>query len=153
RISDEKRLSVLLDAFAQVRGVVPDARLVVVGDGPARAELESVAPPGTRFLGELRGDALADVYAAADLFCFPSTTATFGQVRLEAAASGRPVVASAAGGATELVDHETTGLLVAPDDPVDLARALVRLATAPDLRRQLGGNALERAHGRSWPAA
>ena len=88
----------LLEAFARVHARAPWTRLVIVGDGPARAELEATAPPGAAFVGEVRGEALARLYACADLFCFPSTTDTFGQVLLEAAASGLPSVAAAAGG-------------------------------------------------------
>ncbi|HEX7626552.1 MAG TPA: glycosyltransferase, partial [Gaiellaceae bacterium] len=128
----------------------PNARLAVVGDGPARAELEAAAPDGVTFLGELRGDALAQAYASADVFCFPSTTDTFGQVILEAAASGLPAVAAAAGGALELVGHRKTGLLVAPDDPAALAEALLELVDDVPFRLALGRRALAGAQSRSW---
>jgi glycosyltransferase involved in cell wall biosynthesis len=153
RISHEKRLSVLLDAFAQVRAGCPQARLLVVGDGPAREELELSAPPDVRFLGELRGVELANVYAAADVFCFPSTTDTFGQVMLEAAASGLPVVAAATGGASELVAHGETGLLVRPDDAAALAAALTQLLDDGVLCERLGAEGLVRARRRSWADA
>ena len=88
------------------------------------------------------------MYASADVFCFPSTTDTFGQVLLEAGASGLPVVAAAAGGALELVAHGYTGLLVTPADPHAFAGALVDLADSEPLRRRLGtggrSEALER---------
>ena len=99
RVSDEKRIDVLLEAFKLLRPSAPGARLLVVGDGPARARLEEGTPEGVAFLGELRGAALARIYASADVFCFPSTTDTFGQVILEAGASGLPTLAVAAGGA------------------------------------------------------
>ena len=153
RVSEEKRLGVLLDAFAQLRLRAPGARLAVVGDGPIRAALEDSAPPGVTFLGELHGPALADVYASADVFCFPSTTDTFGQVILEAAASGLPAVAAAAGGGLELVRHGRTGLLVPPEDPTALAHALAELAENETLRLALGARALEGARARSWDAA
>src|SRR5262249_24792170 len=70
RLSEEKRIRVLLEAFARVHVRAPETRLVIVGDGPARAELEAVAPSGTRFLGELRDDGLAQVFASSDVFCF-----------------------------------------------------------------------------------
>jgi len=153
RISHEKRLSILLDAFADVRARCPQARLLVVGDGPAREELEMSAPGDVRFLGELRGEELANVYAAADVFCFPSTTDTFGQVMLEAAASGLPVVAAEAGGASELVAHGETGLLVRPDDEAALAAALTQLLDDDVLRERLGAEGLARARRRSWADA
>jgi glycosyltransferase involved in cell wall biosynthesis/predicted metal-dependent phosphoesterase TrpH len=153
RVSQEKRLGVLLEAFSGVHARCPGARLLVVGDGPARVELETSAPPGVRFLGEVRGEELADVYAAADLFCFPSTTDTFGQVMLEAAASGLPVVAAATGGASELVGHGATGLLVNPDDEVVLAETLIQLLEDDALRERLGREGLARARRRSWAEA
>jgi glycosyltransferase involved in cell wall biosynthesis len=153
RLSHEKRIDILLDAFRELRVRAPDARLVVVGDGPARAALEIAASDGVTFLGELRGARLAKVYASADVFCFPGRTDTFGQVLLEAAASGLPTVAAAAGGAIELVRHGSTGVLVAPDDPAALARALEQLIDDEPLRAALGRRALASAAERSWARA
>ncbi len=150
RLSNEKRTNVLLDAYRQLRERAPNARLAIVGDGPARADLEQAAPDGVTFLGELRGDALAQAYASADVFCFPSTTDTFGQVILEAAASGLPAVAAAAGGALELVGHRKTGVLVPPDDPAALAEALLELVDDVPFRLALGRRALAGAQSRSW---
>jgi phosphatidylinositol alpha 1,6-mannosyltransferase len=150
RLSNEKRTNVLLDAFRRLHERAPDARLAIVGDGPAREALQATAPSGVEFLGELRGDGLAQVFASADIFCFPSTTDTFGQVILEAAASGLPVVAAAAGGALELVDHRTTGLLVPPDDPAAFSDALAELVDDVHFRLALGRRALAAAQQRSW---
>src|SRR5262249_43112654 len=144
---------VLLDAFALVTRERRDVRLVVAGDGPARRELEHTAPAGTRFVGELTGDALGELYASADVFCFPSTTDTFGQVLLEAGASGLPVVAADTGGAGELVAPGRTGLLVPPEEPAPLAAALVQLAAEPELRAQLAAGGREAALARTWPSA
>jgi len=153
RLSHEKRIGVLLDAFARMSRVRPGARLVVVGDGPARREFERTAPQGTTFVGEARGGELAALYASADIFCFPSTTDTFGQVLLEAGASGLPVVAAAAGGALELVQPGRNGLLVEPDDPGLLAAALLELAENPARRAALAEAGLALARTRTWDAA
>jgi glycosyltransferase involved in cell wall biosynthesis len=153
RISDEKRLDVLLDAFARVRMTLPGARLAVVGDGPARERLESEGREHVRFLGEVRGPGLAGLYAAADVFCFPSTTDTFGQVLLEAAASGLPTVSVAAGGGAELVEDGITGLVVPPENPAAFALALLRLGGSESLRRTFGVNARERALARTWESS
>ena len=150
RVSPEKRLDVLLEAVELARSQVPGLRLVIVGDGPAREELESAAPACAAFLGELHGEDLAAVYASADLFCFPSTTDTFGQVLLEAGASGLPVVAADAGGVRELIDDGATGILVTPDDPAALARTIVRLAGSEARRTQLGWAGRAAALGRTW---
>jgi len=153
RLSQEKRIGVLLDAYALASRGRPDLRLVVAGDGPARRELERTAPAGTIFTGELVGDELAALYASADVFCFPSTTDTFGQVLLEAGASGLPVVAAAAGGALELVHDGRTGALVPPDEPRLFAAALLELADDPALRRRRGAAGRAAALERTWPAS
>jgi glycosyltransferase involved in cell wall biosynthesis len=140
---------VLLDAYGLFRKRHPGARLAIAGDGPAREELEASAPPGVRFLGAVEGDALARLYASADVFCFPSTTDTFGQVLLEAGASGLPVVATRTGGTAELVEHRRNGLLVPPDDPEAFARALRRIATQAERRRELGNQGRIRAAART----
>ncbi len=150
RLSDEKRLDVLLDAFALLEPETSGVRLAVVGEGPARARLEARAPETVSFLGEAHGAELACLYASADLFCFPSTTDTFGQVLLEAGASGLPVVAARTGGAPELVADGASGLLVAPDDPVAFAEAVRQLAGSPTLRWRYGAEARSLATQRSW---
>jgi len=153
RLSAEKRIGVLLDAFALLTRERRDVRLVVAGDGPARHELEHTAPAGTCFVGELTGGALGELYASADVFCFPSTTDTFGQVLLEAGASALPVVAAEAGGAGELVVPGRTGLLVPPEEPAPLAKALLELAADEDLRARLATGGRDAALARTWPSA
>jgi len=150
RVSPEKRLDLLLDAVTIARAEAPEVRLVVAGDGPAREQLEAGAPDGVRFLGELGGAALADLYASADIFCFPSTTDTFGQVLLEAGASGLPVVAAAAGGALDLVRPGVTGLLVTPDRSDALATAIVELVRSDTVRKRLGAEGRDTALARTW---
>ena len=150
RVSPEKRLDVLLEAFAQARAIRDGLRLVVAGDGPAREELERRAPEGVRFVGEIRGVDLARLYASADVFCFPSTTDTFGQVLVEAGAAGLPVVAARAGGAPELVADWRTGLLVPRDDAPAFAGALLALADDPERRAEMGAAGRTAALERSW---
>jgi glycosyltransferase involved in cell wall biosynthesis len=146
RISSDKRVQVLLEAAAQE----PSVRFVIAGEGPARELLEAGAPSNVSFVGEKYGEELATLYASADLFCFPSTTDTFGQVILEAAASGLPIVAAAAGGALELVADGATGLLVRPDDPVSLAAAIQSLAAQPHRRAVLAAAARTQALEHTW---
>jgi glycosyltransferase involved in cell wall biosynthesis len=153
RLSHEKRLSVLLDAFARLSRVRPGVRLAIVGEGPARAELQRTAPRGTIFVGEAHGEELARLYACADVFCFPSTTDTFGQVLLEAGASGLPVIAAAAGGGLELVGHGRTGLLVPPDDAGALAAAVLELEEHRERRVAFGAAGRAAALERTWDTA
>ena len=153
RLSAEKRIDLLLAAFELARDESPGLRLAIVGDGPERANLEQQADNATRFLGELRGAELADVYASADVFCFTSTTDTFGQVLLEAGASALPVVAAAAGGARELIRPGVSGLLVDPDDPSAFAEALLELVRSEPLRRRLQAGGREAAMRRTWESS
>jgi glycosyltransferase involved in cell wall biosynthesis len=113
RLAPEKNLQVVVDAYRALQRRVPTARCVMVGDGPARAALEA-AHPDIVFPGTCRGDELAACYASADLFVFPSLTETFGNVVLEAMASGTPVVAYAEAAAREFIRNGQNGIRVAP---------------------------------------
>ena len=148
RLSPEKRV----DWLADVLDLMPFARLAVVGDGPARPSLEMrLAGRGAVFTGYLSGYALAAAYASADVFVFPGAHETFGNVVLEAMASGLPVVAPAAGAVTELLRHEQNGLLFDPGSRAAMAEAVLRLAQQPLLARRLGRQARLDAEERSWP--
>lgn len=115
RLATEKNVPLALDAFAAARAQAPGARMVVVGEGPLRRVLQQ-SHPGVHFAGLLRGEALATHYASADVFLFPSLSETFGNVTLEALASGLCVVAFAAAAAGELVRDGCNGLLVPRGD-------------------------------------
>ncbi|MBF6592138.1 MAG: glycosyltransferase family 1 protein [Ktedonobacterales bacterium] len=149
RLSHEKNLEILARAFCSLRDL--EAQLVIVGDGPARAQLERLlAGQPVTFTGYLRGEALATAYASADLFAFPSLTETFGQVVLEAMASGLPVVAFDAEGVCDLVSSERTGYLVRPGDADGFASALRTLMSTPEPRLRLGICARLHAEQRAW---
>ncbi|WVQ97294.1 hypothetical protein IAU59_004405 [Kwoniella sp. CBS 9459] len=121
RISWEKNLHLLLSAYSHI--VSSNCRipkLVFVGDGPARADLEERCKKenwDAVFMGHKQGEELARCYASGDIFAFPSFTETFGQVVLEALASGLPVVGLDAEGTRDLVSHESTGLLLSLPEP------------------------------------
>jgi len=150
RISREKGLDTLAQAFRIAAAQYPDLELVLVGDGPFRSELaELLAGTKHRFLGEITGPALGAVYASADMFCLPSRTETFGQVVLEASASGLPVIVSDSGGAHESVIDGHTGIIVHSDAPAAFAEALCTLAADPERRRLMGETAHEVASQRS----
>jgi phosphatidylinositol alpha 1,6-mannosyltransferase len=146
RLAPEKRVDLLWQVAA-----MPGVRLVVVGGGPAEAALRR-ALPGALFLGPRYGTDLATIYASLDVFVHGGACETFGQTLQEAAASGLPVVAPAAGGPLDLVDHGLTGYLVAPGDAGAIAAAVARLAGDPRLRRALGRAGREKMMGRSWRA-
>jgi phosphatidylinositol alpha 1,6-mannosyltransferase len=146
RLAPEKCVE-RLSALAGVDGI----RLVVVGDGPARAGLEQRLP-GTAFLGMLAGDDLARAYASLDVFVHTGPFETFGQAVQEAMASGVPVVAPDAGGPRDLVRHGLTGYLVPPASPGALRATVTRLRDDAVLRYSFGRAARRAVLGRSWPA-
>lgn len=124
RIAAEKNLELLVEAFARVRAQAPGARLVWVGAGPARAALEARRLPGQQFVGVQQGEALARWYASADLFLYPSLSETFGNVTLEAMASGVPVLAFDYAAAHEhIVDGHNGWLAPFGDHPAFLRQA------------------------------
>ena len=150
RISQEKGLAVLADAFRLAATSHPELELVLIGEGPYRDALgRRLAGTPHRFLGPLTGSALSSAYASADLFCLPSRTETFGQVALEAAASGLPVIVTDQGGAHESVVDGETGLVVPADEPHALAAAIDTLARDPARRQRLGHQARQQASLRS----
>lgn len=148
RIAGEKRLDLLPEAIHGLEGV----RLVIVGDGPARAELQrrSAGLP-IHFTGYLKGHDLATAYASADAFVFPSDTETFGQVIQEAMASGLAVVGARSGGTIDLVQEGVTGLLFAPGVASDLRSQLRQLLRDPAARVAMGQAGRAVAARRSWP--
>ncbi|MDQ3770371.1 MAG: glycosyltransferase, partial [Actinomycetota bacterium] len=127
RLTREKGADLLADAFLAVRDRDPRLHLVLAGGGPEEEALRERLGGHATFLGWLEGEALAGAYASADLFLFVSRTDTFGQVLLEAQASGTPVVAVAEGGPTSIVEDGVTGRL-RPADADALAGAVVELA-------------------------
>ncbi len=151
RLSAEKGFDVLLNAMAQARAQAVPLGLVVAGDGPERGALEQLARTlglggRVKFLGMC--DDPRPVYAAMDVFALPSRQEGLPNALLEAMAMGRAVVASAVGGVPELIEHERTGLLVAPGSVAELAESLTRLASDPSLRERLGREAARRVRDR-----
>ncbi|MDD5297190.1 MAG: glycosyltransferase family 1 protein [Rhodocyclaceae bacterium] len=146
RLAPEKNLAVVEAAFAAIRAHRPDARMIWVGDGPARARLAD-AHPDHLFAGPRIGVDLATHYASADLFLFPSLTETYGNVVPEAMASGLPVVAYRSAAAAELILDGENGRSVPPGDVGAFLNAATALANAPDpapLARRARITALER---------
>ncbi len=153
RLAAEKNVMYLAEALKAVGQARPDVRFLFVGDGPSRADLEKEMGPNARFVGYKGGEELADHYAAADLFAFASLTETFGNVVLEALASGLPVVAIRAGGVGEIVQSGETGILIEPSaPPSQMASALVGLADNSSLRHEMAESARAYALSQTWPA-
>ena len=145
-----------LAAEKQVRRLVeladlPGSRLVVIGDGPLRPWLEQRMPAAV-FTGMLAGHELATAFASLDVFVHPGEAETFCQTVQEAQASGVPVVAPAAGGPLDLVEHARTGLLYDPLDAASMRDATASLVGDPALRRSLAWRARRRVAARTWSA-
>lgn len=152
RISKEKNLDLLLDAFDRFLATGREAELALVGGGPYAEELRRRAAGRSeiQFTGVLRGEELSAAYAGGDLFCFPSTTDTLGNVVLEAQASGLAAVVTDRGGPKELVRDGVSGLVVDVGKEGAFLDALVRLHDDDDLRRAMGEQGREGATRLSW---
>ncbi|GAA5185591.1 glycosyltransferase family 1 protein [Niveibacterium umoris] len=137
RIAPEKNLTVVEAAFRKIAAQHKNARMVWVGDGPARAALAR-AHPDHHFAGARYGNDLATHYASADLFLFPSLTETFGNVTVEAMASGLAVLAYDCAAAALLIRNGENGLKVREDDRAAFIDAAVQIASNEDLRARLG---------------
>ena len=149
RIAAEKNMDALLTAYAAARARAPRTRLVMVGDGPARDEVRARCPEVV-FAGMRRGEDLAAHYASADVFLFPSLTETYGNVTLEALASGLAVVAFGYAAAAETIRHDQNGWL-APKGDASAFAALAAAAVAERSRAQaVGERARESALQLGW---
>lgn len=149
RFAPEKNFPLVLNAFRAMRRIRPDAKLVLVGDGPLQAELER-ASVGRVIAGRLVDGALSAHYASADAFLFPSVTETFGNVTLEAAASGLGIVAYRYAAAREYLEHERSALLAEFDDAAGFVAAAERMAREPGLARALGRAARAATERLTW---
>lgn len=147
RLATEKRI----DWLRPVLDHMPDAALALVGDGPLREELcRLFAGTRTTFTGYLEGLDLARAYAASDLFVFASTSETFGNVVLEAMASGLPVIAAGAGGPVDHIRNGENGFLSDPNDPTDFAALVSRAISDDNLLAQMSKTARAYAETQTW---
>lgn len=149
RLAREKGIDIALDAMRMVARTRPGTVLAIAGDGPHEGECRRAAPACAYFAGRLTGDALSAFYASADLFVFPSTTDTFGNVLLEAMASGLAIVGADVPQTREVVgDH--AGVFAAPNDPAAFAEAIIALADDRAAQAARRHAAVARARARSW---
>lgn len=152
RLAGEKGIGTLIGAMRIVRELRGDTvAFAVVGDGPAETECRARAPEGTVFTGKLTGRELSEAYAAGDIFAFPSITETFGNVVLEAMASGMAVIAPDVGATTEYATPETARQFGAGNAEA-LADAIVALADNAEARAALQRAGLAAARARTWDA-
>ena len=149
RVSSEKQIEHLRPVLERV----PNTRLAIVGDGPARADLEKYfAGTPTKFMGYMQGRALSEAYASADIFAFPSALETFGLVVVEAMAAGLPVVASRVGGVRDVVQEGHTGYTFDVGDIDALVEGVSQIAVSRERITQMGIAARAFAATQTWPA-
>ena len=149
RLVKEKDLDDLVAMDKILKKMNLHYRLVLVGDGPMREELEEELPEA-HFTGYLHNEDLSQLFASSDIFVFPSTTETFGNVILEAYASGVPVVTVDKGGVADLIKHGETGFVAKSNDPADFARYVQAMITHPEMRKSLGIQAKEYSKEFNW---
>jgi glycosyltransferase involved in cell wall biosynthesis len=154
RVSKEKNLDVLARAIRQVGWLRKNIRFIIVGDGPYLEEMKcELRPTSTLFTGYLTGDGLSRAYASADLFVFPSGTDTFGNVVLEAQASGLPVIVTDKGGPRENLIPGETGLIVSAMDSQAIVDAVINLCEDPARMAAMGSNARKYMESRAFESA
>ena len=151
RLVKEKGPDIFTEAVQRLQRAGLPVRALIVGDGPER-EAMAQALPRASFTGHISGEALTTAYASSDIFLFPSETETFGNVTLEAMASGLAPVCADAAGSRSLIDDGRTGLLCPPRDADAFTDATRRLALDADLRSCLGHAGRTEAREYSWPA-
>jgi 1,2-diacylglycerol 3-alpha-glucosyltransferase len=156
RVAHEKNIEFLVRMFVQIRASVPDALLIIAGEGPAREPLKQLVhrlqlQDHVRFVGYLdRDTSLLDCYAAADVFVFASRTETQGLVLLEAMAQGAPVVSTAELGTRSILKGDC-GAIVVPENETEFAAAAVRILQDDTLRAALSDRG--RVYARTWSSA
>jgi len=146
RLVWEKDLQTFVDVIKKLGSTV---RALVVGDGPAKKELESMLPEA-HFTGFITGEELYRAYAGSDIFLFPSDTETFGNVTLEAMSSGLPCVVADATGSRSLVESGVNGYVAPPRDTRAFAKCINEIASDERLRKKMGKAARQKALAYSW---
>jgi phosphatidylinositol alpha 1,6-mannosyltransferase len=149
RLVWEKNLKTLAETYNALRSVTDNFIMVVIGDGPARRELQQMMP-GAHFLGFLSGHDLSVAYASSDIFVFPSRTESFGLVTVEAMASGLVPVAAGHGGAIDIIENNVSGFLVPPDGTGPIVEKIRILLDHSEIRKCMSVRAHERAKEFSW---
>jgi glycogen synthase len=158
RLTSQKGFDDLIRAYPEIRMSVPRSRLLLLGDGYMRGELESLAAAErvgefTTFAGFVSDVDLVDAIKSSDVVAIPSRFEPFGIIALEAMAGGSPVVVSRVGGLAEIVEDGIDGLEVDPSSPSSLAKAAVRVLSDRELATRLAARAKEKVKGFTWESS
>lgn len=149
RLVWEKNPAIFAEVVGKLMNRFRNVKALVVGDGPARKGLEGMLPDAV-FTGFLSGEELAKSYASSDLFFFPSDTETFGNVTLEAMASGLPCVVADATGSKSLVEHGKNGFIAPADKPDLFELHLTHLIEDKKTRSEMSLESVKKAQGFAW---
>lgn len=149
RLVWEKNLELFAEVVKKLIKNNGNTRAMVVGDGPAASEMKKLLPEAV-YTGFLEGEELSRAYASSDLFFFPSDTETFGNVTLEAMASGLPCVVADAAGSKSLVEHGKNGFLAPVENNDEFYDYVKRLTSDKDLRKKMSLSSLKKASMYSW---
>jgi glycosyltransferase involved in cell wall biosynthesis len=144
-----KEIRTIIDIYKKIMKLFPNIKMIITGEGPQKKYMEKQMP-GAVFTGKLLNTDLAKIYASSDIFLFPSITETFGNVVLEAMASGLPVVAAAKGGPLGIVHEGKDGLFARPKDVKDFCDKLTYLIENPATLKRMGKNAAIYARSQKW---
>ncbi|WP_077620812.1 glycosyltransferase family 4 protein [Bacillus sinesaloumensis] len=151
RLAPEKNIEILVEVAKSLPAQWSEQiQWVIVGDGPSRSKMEEEAPTNMIFTGFLRGTDLAEVYAASDIFVFPSSSETFGNVILESMASSTPVIAVKAGGVQNIVQEGMTGYLCEPGNSGGITEAILQLLENDGNRNRMGMEGRKYALSQKW---
>jgi glycosyltransferase involved in cell wall biosynthesis len=151
RVSFEKDLDILIESYNRIKEKYGSkVVLMITGDGPYLQKLRELLPGDTVFTGFKTGNELAELYASADIFVCPSSTETFGNVILEAMASGLPVIGADAGGVKEIITHGKNGLKFAARNREELIFCMCELMENIGLRKRLSQGGISHAASQSW---
>ncbi len=151
RLAHKNGIDTLIGAFGKVRANAPEAELLIIGKGEDEEKLKAMAGEGIRFLEPVPHEQLAEYYTASDVFCRPSRDEGFGIVFIEAMACGIVPVGTEVGGITDIIKNRENGLLVQPDDPKELADALLSVLNGESGREKMSDRATRDAKERfSW---
>lgn len=149
RLVWEKNLKLFADVVNRLQENYSNVQSMVVGDGPAKEEMQQLMPD-TEFTGFLTGINLAKAYACSDVFFFPSDTETFGNVTLEAMASGLPCLVADAAGSKSLIEHGKNGYLVPVEEDETFYQCAEKMVNDPALRERMAGESLSRSRDFTW---
>lgn len=151
RLAPEKDIETLMNVSLHLPSELnKHIHWIIVGDGPSKEEMMTNAPENMTFAGYLSGESLAEIYSSSDLFVFPSPTETFGNVVLEALASGTPAICANSGGVKNIIKDGITGILCEPQNSNQFQNAIIHLLSNHILRKHMSEEARKYALSQTW---